>query len=63
MAYFLDPELAALCERQRPTTTRAKVTPNKFAGMCHRGCGTKVQAGQGSLEKIDGAWKVYHLAC
>lgn len=57
MAYFLDPKLAALCE------PKPRVLPNKFAKLCDRGCGSKVPAGEGSLEKVGRAWKVYHLAC
>lgn len=62
MAYFLDPALAALCNAA-PTTAPAKVMPNKFAKACDAGCGSRVDAGKGRLEKKAGAWKVYHLAC
>jgi hypothetical protein len=62
MAYFLDPALAALCNAA-PATVPAKVMPNKFAKACDAGCGGRVDAGKGRLEKKAGAWKVYHLAC
>lgn len=62
MAYFLDPALAALATGG-PATVPAKVMPNKFAKACDAGCGGRVDAGKGRLEKKAGAWKVYHLAC
>lgn len=60
MAYFLDPTLNALATGR---TVKVKVTPNKFAKACDAGCGARVGAGEGRLEKKAGAWKVYHLAC
>jgi len=62
MAYFLDPALAALAAGP-PTPVPAKVLPNKFAKACDAGCGERVCAGAGRLEKKAGAWRVYHLAC
>jgi hypothetical protein len=63
MAFFLDPELAALAEGNAPRTVTAKIVPNKFAKLCDKGCGHRVDAGTGRLEKAAGAWRVYHLAC
>jgi len=62
MAYFLDPALAALTERPQ-RIVEAKIIPNRFAKVCDGGCGSRVPAGEGRLEKEAGAWKVYHLAC
>lgn len=61
MAYFLDPELAALAEGRKPAH-QARIVPNKFPKPCD-GCGAYVQAREGRLEKVGGAWKVYHLSC
>lgn len=64
MAYFLDPRLAALVEADRAgRTVRAKIIPNKFAKVCDSGCGDRVEAGKGRLEKKGKGWQVYHLAC
>lgn len=37
----------------------ANLRPNKFAGSC-RSCGGSVPAGQGGIEKVAGAWTVFH---
>lgn len=62
MAFFLDPELAALCAAPQKAPT-AKIVPNRFPKPCDGGCGKYVAAGEGRLEKKDRAWRVYHLAC
>jgi hypothetical protein len=69
MAYFLDPELAALTtgnsripqQRTSATAPESRRT-NKFGKSCAH-CHTWVKAGKGYLDKKDGAWVVYCNTC
>ena len=73
MAYFLDPELAALTRggnRKAPATSdnapaaapAPNRRPNKFGKRCS-GCNTWVQAGKGYLGRVGGNWVVYCHDC
>lgn len=69
MAYFLDPELAALTAGKvvRTTVSAAPAASgarrkNKFGKSCH-GCGKWVKAAQGYLGQENGAWVVYCTSC
>lgn len=72
MAYFLDPELAALtmnppaAERTPRKTSEHPQSgnrrPNKFGKHCH-GCGAWVPAQMGYLGKEKGTWVVYCTEC
>lgn len=68
MAYFLDPELAALVTGGRRTATATVDAPqtdrrkNKFGKSCHK-CTTWVAAEKGYLGKEKGAWVVYCTKC
>lgn len=72
MAYFLDPELAALTAgssrripQQRtgdqPVASDSR-RPNKFGKSCHK-CKTWVGAGKGYLGRESGTWVVYCNKC
>lgn len=77
MAYFLDPTLAQLVRDEqkgrshpRAASTARSASPvggstgggrrNKFAAPCIK-CGRRVPAGEGSLDKVNGAWVTAHL--
>lgn len=66
MAYFLDPELAALATGNYKVRTTsdapARKMPNKYGKRCD-GCGTWVPAKAGYLGKSNGAWVVYCTKC
>lgn len=73
MAYFLDPELAALTTGRPVPGTRMVVTTtpvadtsnrrkNKFGKKCH-GCSVWVPAQEGYLGKESGTWVVYCTKC
>jgi len=69
MAYFLDPELAALApggSRRGPQPTAPAVDPtrrpNRYGKRCH-GCGTWVPEKKGYLGNLNGAWVVYCTTC
>lgn len=66
MAYFLDPELAALATGTVRTASAAAPTgvrrPNKFGKSCQK-CKTWVPAQAGYLGKDNGAWVVYCANC
>lgn len=70
MAYFLDPELAALTvgstrrvpQQRTAETAQDNRRKNKFGKSCHK-CRTWVKAGEGYLDKEDGSWVVYCATC
>jgi hypothetical protein len=69
MAYFLDPELAALATnaprvpQQRTAATAAdNRRKNKFGKSCHK-CQTWVKAEKGYLDRVGGTWVVYCSTC
>jgi hypothetical protein len=37
------------------------IRPNRYAADCAKGCGTRVQPGQGALVKPNGRWGAEHL--
>lgn len=72
MAYFLDPELAALTIGSTHSIPQQRTgglsvidggrRKNKFGKSCHN-CKTWVPAGKGYLGKDGGAWVVYCNPC
>lgn len=70
MAYFLDPELAALTtgskrsipQQRTSATAMESRRKNKFGKSCHK-CKTWVAAGKGYLGRDGGAWVVYCTTC
>ncbi len=70
MAYFLDAELNDLTTGAKKAPSRAAAPvngpsrrrSNKFPKPCHT-CHTYVRAGEGYLDKLNGAWVVYCTDC
>lgn len=76
MAYFLDADLAKMVKDEQGGSSRRTFAPrttttgpsaatgggrtNKYPAPCLK-CGRKVPAGQGSLEKANGAWVTTHV--
>lgn len=67
MAYFLDPELAALTTGNSRTSSLPSAgsgtqRKNRYGKSCHK-CKTWVKAEAGYLGKSGGAWVVYCITC